>query len=331
MERSFSHLLRTSRLATFDKTIPQIYTTSGKAKAIGDWGLKRNLPTVLRTHYLTIEQLDTAEHQTPFKSGSSDYLFLQRWKENFPRSRPPQPQPIAVRKDLSTLTDAEFKKLLETAREKRQAWKEAVAKNEYRTDEHLSFLNIVSRQPKSSSIDTSTSQASVGTGNSSTTVNNTSPAPFIGSNVRTKVGPTYGFYEPSTPVVVQGRGIGRTKNSQLIGVCGVVATFPIYSTPHLQNATKSLQPYYVYKAELDADGHPNVVLGHVAPGPGNWLTGSIGSRSDHYNYNAASRLPQGANSNTGAAAKGAEGDTGRRVVSRVQHLLETRDKSATRL
>src|SRR5689334_10503820 len=60
MERSFSHLLRTSRLATFDKNINQIYTTSGKAKAIGDWGLKRNLPTVLRTHYLTIEQLDTA-------------------------------------------------------------------------------------------------------------------------------------------------------------------------------------------------------------------------------------------------------------------------------
>ncbi|KAG0363475.1 hypothetical protein BC939DRAFT_457601 [Gamsiella multidivaricata] len=327
MERSFSHLLRTSRLATFDKNIAQIYTTPQKAKAIGDWGLKRNLPTVLRTHNLYIEQLDTAEHQTPFQSATSDYLFLQRWKENFPRSRPPQPQPVTVKKDLATMTDAEFQKLLQSAKEKRQAWKEALAENKVRSDDHLDFMNIMPRDTKGGSIDTATSQATVGVLSITGASGTSTTAPLTGSNTRVKVGPTYGFFEPSTPTIVQGRSLGRTKSNQVIGVCGVVASLPTYNAPHLQNAlqpSKSLQPYYVYRADLDADGRPNVVLGHTAPGPGHWLTGSLGGR-DHYNYNGSSRLPQGAASNT-TNKSSAEANPGRKVISRVQDLLEERDK-----
>ncbi|KAF8928301.1 mitochondrial ribosomal protein subunit-domain-containing protein [Dissophora ornata] len=326
MERSFSHLLRTSRLATFDKNIAQIYTTSGKSKAIGDWGLKRNLPTVLRTHFLHIEELDTAEHQTPFQSAASDYLFLQRWKENFPRSRPPQSQPVTVKKDLSSMTEAEFKKLLETAREKRQTWKEAVAKSEVRSDDHLNFLNIMSRQSKSGFIDTATSQASVGSRSSS--VGSYVP-PLAGSNTRVNVGPTYGFFEPSTATIVQGRSLARNRVNQVIGVCGVVASLPSQTSPHLQNTSKSLQPYFVHRAELDADGRPNVVLSHTAPGPGNWLSGSIGGRHGDLHY-GANRLPQGAASTTSTTKEPLEGDAGRRVVSRVQGLLEARDKYPTR-
>ncbi|KAG0317737.1 hypothetical protein BGZ99_006123 [Dissophora globulifera] len=334
MERSFSHLLRTSRLASFDKNIAQIYTAPAKAKAIGDWGLKRNLPTVLRTHHLYIEKLDTAEHQTPFQSGTSDYLFLQRWKENFPSSRPPLPQPVAVKKDLSAMTEAEFQKLLQSAREKRQAWKEAVAANKFRSDDHFHFMNIMPRHSKGS-LDTVTSQASVGarspasssagsSATSSITGASLPALPVAGSNTRIKVGPTYGFYEPATATVVQGRSLGRhrTSNNQLIGVCGVVASLPSYSSPHLQNTSRSLQPYFVYRAELDNEGRPNVVLGHTAPGP-SWLTASFGGR-DGYHYNA-NRLPQGAT----APAK-QEGDAGRKVVSRVQNLLEAREKHLTR-
>ncbi|KAF9355668.1 hypothetical protein BGX26_006258 [Mortierella sp. AD094] len=322
MERSFSHLLRTSRLATFDKNIAQIYTTTGKSKAIGDWGLKRNLPTVLRTHFLNIEELDTAEHQTPFKSASSDYLFLQRWKENFPSSRPPQPQPVTVKKDLSTMTDAEFQKLLQTAREKRQAWKEALAKNEVPSDEHLNFMNIMSRHSKVGSIDTSTSQATVGFGSSSATT--ATSAPLAGSSTRVKVGPTYGFFEPSTPTIVQGRTLGRSRNNQLIGVCGAIATLPNYSSSHLQVSSKSLQQYYVHRAELEADGRPNIVLGYSAPGPGNWLT----SRGDQ--YYGTSRLSMNPTSSSSAAKGPQESDTKHKVVSRVQDLLEARDKASTR-
>ncbi|KAF9123694.1 hypothetical protein BGW39_008783 [Mortierella sp. 14UC] len=329
MERSFSHLLRTSRLATFDKNIGQIYTTSGKAKAIGDWGLKRNLPTVLRTHYLTIEQLDTAEHQTPFQSASSDYLFIQRWKENFPRSRPPQPQPVTVKKDLSTMTDKEFERLLETAREKRQEWKAALNKGEVRSDEHLRFLNILTRHSKGGAIDTETSQAAIGTSRSSASTNIS--APSAGSNSRVKVGPTYGFFEPSTPTIVQGRSLGRFRQNQVVGVSGVVATLPSYTHTHTQNTSKSLQPYYVHKAEIEADGRPNVVLSVSPPSPTSWSTASIGGGREMYSY-SRNRYPQGANAtNTAASSENKEAAGHRKVVTRVQGLLETLDQPNNRV
>ncbi|KAI8362404.1 mitochondrial ribosomal protein subunit-domain-containing protein [Mortierella sp. GBAus27b] len=319
MERSFAHLLRTSRLATFDKSIPQIYTTTQTAKAIGDWGLKRNLPTVLKTHFVNIEDLDTAEHQTPFTSAASDYLFLQRWKENFPSSRPPAPQPLVVKKDLAAMTDAEFKKLLRTAREKRQAWKDALANGEVRSDEHLSFLDITSRSPNATSFDSGSSQGAFGSTRSP------GSTAYAASSTRPKVGPTYGFYVPTTPVIVQGRifGRGRTTSSQYIGVCGVVATLP--SAPaHLQNVSKSLQPYYVAKAEFGPDGRPDVVLSLTPPSPEptNWSPGTIGSRSSTY---VSSRLSQGA-----AAKEPLDANVKDKVISRVQVLLEERDKAATR-
>ncbi|KAF9436027.1 hypothetical protein BGZ76_004985 [Entomortierella beljakovae] len=295
MERSFSHLLRTSRLATYDKTIPQIYTTTGKSKTIGDWGLKRNLPTVLRTHLLYIEKLDTAEHQTPFNSASSDYLFLQRWKENFPTSRPPKPHAVTTKKDLSTMTDAEFKKMLETAREKRQEWKDALAKGEVRSDEHLNFLNVSSARSKSGPNDSSsvTSKASV------------------------KVGPTYGFYEPPHPTIVQGRLLSRGRNIQYIGVSGAIASLSQYSQTHIPNASKSLQPYYVHKAELEDDGRPNVILGYSVPGRSNWKT-DLGNQ-----YN------QSANRLTSSGSQPIDGRS--RVVSRVEDILKARDKPSTRV
>ncbi|KAF9183726.1 hypothetical protein BGZ51_003830 [Haplosporangium sp. Z 767] len=313
MERSFSHLLRTSRLATFDKNIAQIYTTPQSAKTIGDWGLKRNLPTVLRTHLLKIEELDTAEHQTPFQSGASDYLFIERWKENFPQSRPPQPQPLSVKKDLSTMTDVEFKKLLQQAKDKKQEWKDALAKNEFRSNEHLDFLNIASLNSKGPTHDMS--------GGSRTSWN---PSKHFGAasanNSHQKVGPTYGFYEPSTPVTVQGRGLNRNRQGNDVGVCGVVASLPTTSVPY--PISRSLETYYVAKAELDADGRPNVTLSRTPPAFGNWLS----RRSGLYNYNA-SPLPQGATS-TDSDNDAAGGVAARKVVSRVHRLLESHNKSS---
>ncbi|GJJ75278.1 hypothetical protein EMPS_07636 [Entomortierella parvispora] len=314
MERSFSHLLRTSRLATYDRSIGQIYTTPSKAKAVGDWGLKRNLPTVLRTHLLKIEQLDTAEHQTPFQSGSSEFLFLQRWKENFPRSRPPQPQPITVKKDLSAMSELEFQKLLQEAKGKRQAWKEALAKNEVKAEDHLQFMDIQTKSIKASQYDTNPN-TSMHTAQSATIV--------AGSNTKAKVGPTYGFYEPSTPTIVQGRSLGQRRQNPVIGVSGVVAHLPSYAAPQHQNLSKSLQSFYVSSAELEADGRPNVVLSLTPPpAAGSWMANS-GREQRQRNL-----LPQGADSTN--MDDSAYTSARRRVVSRVNDLLDKRDQSTTR-
>ncbi|KAF9579127.1 hypothetical protein BGW38_004750 [Lunasporangiospora selenospora] len=311
MERSFSHLLRTSRLASFDRKIPQIYATTKKAKAIGDWGMKRNLPTVFKSHFLYIRELDTAEHQTPFDSAAADYLFLQRWKENFPRSRPPTAQPVTVKKDLASLTDEQYKKLLQQAKNRRQEWREALAKNEVRSDDYLEFMNVT-KQSKNSSIDSVYSLPSV---DSPFSAGRSGPSP----DSRTKVGPTYGFFEPSTPTIVQGRTLGRTKSSQLVGVSGVIANLPYTSGPHFQNVSKALQPYYVQSAELEADGYPNVVLSYTPPMGGNWLSPGVISRGDMYAYstNRSRQTPTG-------------GVAGRKAISRVQGILDAHDKSPTR-
>lgn len=225
------------------------------------------------------------------------------------------------------MTDAEFNKLLRTAREKRQAWKDALAQNEFRSDEHLSFLNVTYRTPKASSFDTATSQATVGTSRSPGSASHT-PAPL---SARPKVGPTYGFYQPLNPVIVQGRNLGRGRSANpIVGVCGVVASFPSYSPPHHQNVTKSLQPYYVIKAELDPDGRPDVVVSYNAPAPGNWLSGTVGNRhSDLYGY-SPSRLSQGTSSTSTHTKEASDATVGRKVIVRVQGLLDEHDRVATR-
>lgn len=90
MDKSFANLLRHSRLASFDRSLEQVYTSPKRFRKTGDWGLKRNLPTVIRTRFVEIKRLDTAEHQTPWESGDSKVLFLKRWKENFPNSSKPK-------------------------------------------------------------------------------------------------------------------------------------------------------------------------------------------------------------------------------------------------
>lgn len=228
------------------------------------------------------------------------------------------------------MTDVEFKKLLESAREKRQEWKTALSKGEVRSDEHLRFLNISTRHSKgSASIDTETSQASIGTSRSPATSSNTL-APNAGSNTGVKVGPTYGFFEPSTPTIVQGRSLGRFRQNQVVGVSGVVATLPSYT--HTQNTSKSLQPYYVHKAEIEADGRPNVVLSLSPPSPASWSTSPIGAGREMYSYNR-NRYSQGASA--GKATSSSESSpseaTGhRKVVTRVQGILETLDQPSNR-
>src|SRR4051794_36291986 len=100
MDKPFARLLRNSRLATFDPAIPQIYRTTGTHHKLGDWGLKRNLPTVIRSHVIKVHELDTAEHQTPFSLALHDVIIIRSWLENFLHSLPPLPKPSVQPKNI---------------------------------------------------------------------------------------------------------------------------------------------------------------------------------------------------------------------------------------
>ncbi|KAG0261292.1 hypothetical protein DFQ27_003079 [Actinomortierella ambigua] len=324
MERSFAHLLRTSRLATYDRSIPQIYTTNAKAKTVGDWGLKRNLPTVLRTRYLTIEQLDTAEHQTPFDSAAGDYLFLQRWKENFPRSRPPAKQPVQIQRDLATLSEKEFKALLQEAKARRQEWKEALAKNQVRPEDHLSFLNTTTKNHHSRPYLSATSDSVAGlmqsTAAAMANVGTVTPTSTI------KVGPTYAYFEPKDPTVVQGRPVGRERQDHLVAVSGVIAKLPASRQAHGQKLPPYLQSFYVHKADIDVDGRPNVELSTVPPETDDWSL-TTASSSRYYR----SRLPASTSSkySIDAASPASEqqhGGNGEKFQERVRNILESTHK-----
>ena len=109
MSTSFASVLRNSRLASYDRSINQVYV---KPKYSKSWGLKRDLPSVVRTKFVTIGALDTAEHQTPWESGESKVLFIKRWKENFPGSKKPTPRAEELTYNIANMTPAEFQRFL---------------------------------------------------------------------------------------------------------------------------------------------------------------------------------------------------------------------------
>ncbi|KAG5439086.1 hypothetical protein PCANB_001384 [Pneumocystis canis] len=87
----YYQLLRTSRLValpqaigkrTEEKYYPthQIIRSPSSSRFRGNWGLKRDLPQV-KSLYISLDSLDTLQHQTPFESGNSKFNFLERWKE----------------------------------------------------------------------------------------------------------------------------------------------------------------------------------------------------------------------------------------------------------
>ncbi|KTW29636.1 uncharacterized protein T551_02252 [Pneumocystis jirovecii RU7] len=88
---NYYQLLRGSRLValpqaigkrTSEKYYPthQIIKSPPSSHFRGNWGLKRDMPQI-RASYISIDSLDTLQHQTPFESGNNKFNFLQRWKE----------------------------------------------------------------------------------------------------------------------------------------------------------------------------------------------------------------------------------------------------------
>src|SRR5947209_2215058 len=75
---SFATLLRTSKFASYDAKLPQIYKTISPLAQYGDFGLKRNLPASFKSRLVTISELDTPERLTEFESARGDYYRVKR-------------------------------------------------------------------------------------------------------------------------------------------------------------------------------------------------------------------------------------------------------------
>ncbi|KAK9768823.1 hypothetical protein K7432_000255 [Basidiobolus ranarum] len=228
---SFARQFRTSKLASYDSKINQVYTTFGSFRDIGDWGLKRNLPVTLRTKYIDVQALDTLEHQTPLVSAQGDILTLKRFKENFPTSKPPETLPMNVPINVTRLSERQWAGFLRKAAGRKQEWREAVESKKYREDEFLRFMNAVSSRSSGSQ----------------------------------PVYPSYHLNNTSV-VKVEGRILNRITGGYAVGVAGIVAFLPSRLAPQsIGSNPRDLKTFYVVKAEYDGQGKPDVVLSVTQP------------------------------------------------------------------
>ncbi|KAI7906427.1 uncharacterized protein BX663DRAFT_427879 [Cokeromyces recurvatus] len=227
MSTSFANLFRNSRLATYDRTISQVYTTPLKNKQTGDWGLKRNLPAVIRTRYVTIDALDTAEHQTPWKSGNDQVLFIKRWKENFPDSKKPVPRLDREQFNITNMTPANFKCFLQQCAKHAPEFQQLLKKKELVPEQVYDYLNITFKE---------------------------NPA-------ESPIGPTFSEYTSKTSYSVQGRILNSEKGGYAVGVGGVVAFLPKrHSWMLSQKGDRRVRTFYVESACIDEDSKPRVTL-----------------------------------------------------------------------
>lgn len=232
---SFASLLRSSRLATYDRSISQVYTTPLKKKA--NWGLKRDLPKVIRTKYVTIGALDTSEHQTPWESGNSKVLFVKRWKENFYHSKRPAPRLDTETHNIVRMTPAQFNRFLGQVSKLEPQFQALLKKKELVPEQVFEYLNVTFAE---------------------------SPAS------ESPVGPTYSDYynTPDAPAYpVEGRILNAEKHGHAVGIAGVVAFLPKRHSMSLrQLGDRRVRTFYVESAHIDDEGKPKVMLTTTPPG-----------------------------------------------------------------
>ncbi|CAG8624867.1 7862_t:CDS:1 [Paraglomus brasilianum] len=227
-ERSFSQLFRQSRLATYDPTLPQVYTTYGPFKKQGDWGLKRNLPKILRTNVITVQALDTSEHQTPFRSAQKLVRFTRKWKENFPWSKFPPPLKDKALRNISLMSEKQFEKFLKEAEEKKQEWRQK-KKETYSPESWLQFMNAI---------------------------NEKSPPSVVGL--------TYSHNNPGTNVLIQGRVLNKELLGYAVGISGIVAHLPSQKALRVGIIERDkVEQFYVEQAEFNESGRLVVRLSQL--------------------------------------------------------------------
>ncbi|CAG8613113.1 10485_t:CDS:1 [Paraglomus occultum] len=227
-ERSFSQLFRQSRLATYDPTLPQVYTTYGSFKKQGDWGLKRNLPKILRTNVITVQALDTSEHQTPFRSAQRLVRFTRKWKENFPWSNFPSPPKDKALRNISLMSAKQFEKFLKEAEKRKHEWRQE-KKDTYSPEDWLQFMNAI---------------------------NEKSPPSVVGL--------TYSHNNPGTNVLVQGRLLNKELFGYAVGISGIVAHLPSQKCLRVGIIERDkVDKFYVEQAGFNENGRIVVRLSQL--------------------------------------------------------------------
>ncbi|ORZ17903.1 hypothetical protein BCR42DRAFT_412736 [Absidia repens] len=246
MEKSFASLLRHSKLATYDRCLNQVYSSPKHCKQRGDWGLKRNLPTVIRTPFVTVGQLDTLEHQTPWDSGHSQVAFIQRWKENFgdiassSSRRTPQPsrQPHDDYHNLTSMTRPQFDHFIKhtITPDTAQAFHQALKSHQITRDQVYDYLHVTFR-PEPSKV-------------MGPIYNNNPPAATGNSN------------STNEEVVVQGRILNTLKGGYAVGIGGVVALLPKRFAVGIKKPGDRwmVRSFYVRRAYIDDQGKPQVIV-----------------------------------------------------------------------
>ncbi|KAI8066662.1 hypothetical protein BC940DRAFT_301984 [Gongronella butleri] len=248
MEKSFASLLRHSKLASYDRRLSQVYTTPKQYKQQGQWGLKRNLPGVIRTGYLQVGQLDTSEHQTPWKAADHDVLFLRRWHANFPHATAHQQQPNVApllardeqssKTNLAALTPRQFQRFLQhtITPDTLAAIKHALNNPRPTPEQVYDYLNVQFVPER--------------------------PVPLLGP-----VYTTSNAIQQDT--IVKGRLLNRQQGGYAVGIGGVVALLPNRYAMGLQKPNDRLivRDFYVRRAHLDEDGKPQVILSLLPKSP----------------------------------------------------------------
>ncbi|CAO3609994.1 unnamed protein product [Cunninghamella blakesleeana] len=267
MDKTFAGLLRHSRLASYDRTLPQVYTTPVKSKKIGNWGLKRSLPTVVRTRYVTVGDLDTAEHQTPWQSGESQVLFIKRWKENFPNSKAPLPRKETIQKNVAAMTPREFKQFLKQASQQSPQFQQLLQKKELVPEQVYEYLNCHFNKD---------------------IIMNDQYQQHQQHDSNGIVGPTYSDYQdPNGYNVVSGRILNNDTDGYAVGIGGVVAKLSRRNASQVRGASdRKVRQFIVLDAKMNEQGKPEVHVKEKTASP------SIASllSSNYYNTNHPQHL-----------------------------------------
>ncbi|KAI7900292.1 uncharacterized protein BX663DRAFT_532430 [Cokeromyces recurvatus] len=289
MEKSFANLLRHSRLASYDRTLEQVYHSPQTYRKIGDWGLKRNLPTVIKAKNVIIEALDTTEHQTPWKSGNDKVLFVKRWRENFPNSRKPTPRNEEVEYNVANMTPIEFKRFIRESKRKAGDFQEKIAKKELLPEQVFDYLHA----------------------------NFAETTKEKGGGV---VGPDYSEYHAGWDYPVHGRILNADYGGYAVGIGGIVALLSKRDAVGLVLTDRKVVTVHVHNAEIDEQGKPKVEVTLRRKG----AASSIPLLNDYEGYGRPDKMmnPYGGQRRRQAARSTPQPDEKVRPNSQHNHLMD---------
>ncbi|KAI0034056.1 hypothetical protein K488DRAFT_84391 [Vararia minispora EC-137] len=83
----FAALLRRSKFASFDRSIPQVYASHGGDAYRGNYGVKRSLTPTKKGLPIIISNVDSPHQQTEWQPAAKEARWIERW-ETLPPPRP---------------------------------------------------------------------------------------------------------------------------------------------------------------------------------------------------------------------------------------------------